>query len=106
MSQANPVLLEPIMNIAVKVPKDYTGDIMSDLNTKRARVHGMVPDGDYNTIEAEVPQAEIMRYAIDLKSLTQGRGTFTVKFNRYDEVPAHISQKIIAERQAAKTTAE
>jgi len=106
MSQAQPILLEPIMNIRVKVPKDYTGDIMSDLNTKRARVQGMEPEGDYNTIEAEVPQAEILRYAIDLKSLTQGRGTFTMKFIRYEEVPAHITQKIVAEKQAAKTAAE
>lgn len=106
ISQAQPILLEPIMDIKVKVPKDFTGDIMSDLNTKRARVQGMSPEGEYNVIEAEVPQAEILRYAIDLKSLTQGRGTFTMKFVRYDEVPAHITQKIIAERQAAKAAAE
>jgi elongation factor G len=106
MSQAQPILLEPIVNIRVKVPKDYTGDIMSDLNTKRARVQGMEPEGEYNTIEAEVPQAEILRYAIDLKSLTQGRGTFTMKFVRYEEVPAHITQKIVAEKQAAKAAAE
>jgi len=106
LSQANPILLEPIMIIKVKVPKEYTGDIMSDLNTKRARVLGMTPEGDYNIIEAEVPQAEILRYAIDLKSLTQGRGTFTLKFDHYEEVPAHITQKIIAERQAAKASEE
>jgi len=106
MSQSSPILLEPIVDIKVKVPKDYTGDIMSDLNTKRARVQGMDPEGDYNTIEAEVPQAEILRYAIDLKSLTQGRGTFTMKFSRYEEIPTHIAQKIIAEKQAAKTAAE
>ena len=102
MSQSQPILLEPIMNISVKVPGDYTGDIMSDLNTKRARVQGMHPEGDYNVIEAQVPQAEILRYAIDLKSLTQGRGTFTMKFDHYEEVPVHITQKIVAERQAAK----
>jgi elongation factor G len=106
MSLAKPILLEPIMDIKVKVPKDYTGDIMSDLNTKRARVQGMDPEGDYNTIEAEAPQAEILRYAIDLKSLTQGRGTFTMKFIRYEEVPAHIAQKIIAEKEASKAAAE
>ncbi len=65
----------------------------------------MNPDGDYNVIEAQVPQAEILRYAIDLKSITQGRGTFTMKFSHYEEVPAHISQKIIAEKQAAKAAA-
>jgi elongation factor G len=103
LTQAQPILLEPIMDIKVKVPKDYTGDIMSDLNTKRARVQGMYPEGeDYNIIDAQVPQAEILRYAIDLKSLTQGRGTFTMKFDHYEEVPVHITQKIIAEKQAAK----
>jgi elongation factor G len=102
LSQSQPILLEPIVNIKVKVPGDYTGDIMSDLNTKRARVQGMFPEGEYNVIEAQVPQAEILRYAIDLKSLTQGRGTFTMKFDHYEEVPAHITQKIVAEKQAAK----
>lgn len=102
LSQSQPILLEPIMDVKVKVPKDFTGDIMSDLNTKRARVHGMYPEGEYNVIEAQVPQAEILRYAIDLKSLTQGRGTFTMKFDHYEEVPAHITQKIVAEKQAAK----
>jgi elongation factor G len=104
LSQSQPILLEPIVNIKVKVPSDYTGDIMSDLNTKRARVQGMFPEGEYNVIEAQVPQAEILRYAIDLKSLTQGRGSFTMKFDHYEEVPAHITQKIIAEKQAAKAT--
>jgi elongation factor G len=105
MTQSQPILLEPIMDINISVPKDFTGDIISDLNTKRARVHGMNPDGDDNIIEAQVPQAEILRYAIDLKSITQGRGTFTMKFSHYEEVPAHISQKIIAEKQAAKAAA-
>jgi elongation factor G len=105
MTQSQPILLEPIMDINISVPKDFTGDIISDLNTKRARVHGMNPDGDDNVIEAQVPQAEILRYAIDLKSITQGRGTFTMKFSHYEEVPAHISQKIIAEKQAAKSAA-
>ena len=105
MLQAQPVLLEPIMDISIRVPKDFIGDIISDLNTKRARVQGMNPEGDYNVVEAQVPQAEILRYAIDLKSITQGRGSFTVKFSHYEEVPAHISQKIIAEKQAAKEAA-
>jgi len=105
LSQAQPILLEPIMDIKVKVPTDYTGDIMSDLNTKRARVQGMYPDGEYNVIDAQVPQAEILRYSIDLKSLTQGRGTFTMKFDHYEEVPTHITQKIVAEKDATRTEA-
>jgi len=102
LSQAHPILLEPIMNIKVTVPSDLTGDIIGDLNTKRARVMGMNPEGNTNVIEAQVPLTEIQRYAIDMKSLTQGRGSYVVEFSRYEEVPANVSQKIIAARQAAK----
>ena len=102
LSQAQPVLLEPIMNITVSVPEDYTGDIIGDLNTKRARVLGMNSEAGLNVIEAQVPLAEILRYAIDLKSITQGRGSYTSELSHYEEVPPHISQKIIAERQAEK----
>jgi elongation factor G len=101
-----PVLLEPIVTITVKVPEVYTGDIISDLNTKRARVQGMNPGGGYNLIEAQVPLAEVVRYSIDLKSITQGRGTYTMKFNHYEEVPTHITQKIVAEKQAALAAKE
>jgi len=100
MSAANPVLLEPIMKLRITVPESYTGDIMSDLNNKRGRVLGMIPENGYNTIEAEVPLAEILRYAIDLKSMTQGRGRYTYEFSHYEEVPSFVAQKIIAERQA------
>ncbi|MFC1928087.1 elongation factor G [Chloroflexota bacterium] len=102
LSQAQPVLLEPIMNIMVIVPEDYTGDIIGDLNTKRAQVQGMNPENGANVIEAQVPLAEILRYAIDLKSMTQGRGSFTMEFSHYQEVPPNVSQKIAAERQAEK----
>ncbi|MBI3931292.1 MAG: elongation factor G, partial [Chloroflexi bacterium] len=78
LSQGQPVLLEPIMNITVRAPEDYTGDIIGDLNTKRAQLHGMNPEDGVNVIEAQVPLAEIQRYAIDLKSITQGRGSFSV----------------------------
>jgi len=103
LSQGQPILLEPIMNIEVTIPEEFTGDIISDLNTKRARVQGMNPGGGTNVIEAQVPQAEVLRYAIDLKSITQGRGNYTVEFSHYEEVPAHVSQKIIADRQTKKT---
>ncbi|MFC2024997.1 elongation factor G [Chloroflexota bacterium] len=102
LSQAQPILLEPIMNITVSVPEDYTGDIIGDLNTKRAQVQGMNPDNGSNVIQAQVPLAEILRYAIDLKSITQGRGSFTVEFSHYQETPAQVSQKIIMEKQAEK----
>jgi elongation factor G len=102
MEAGSPILLEPIMNIRIVVPNDFTGDIISDLNTKRARVQGMNPSDGDNIIEAQAPLAEVQRYAIDLKSITQGKGTFTMELSHYEEVPAHISQKIIEERQAER----
>jgi elongation factor G len=102
LSQGQPVLLEPLMNIKITVPEDFTGDIIGDLNTKRARVQGMNPTDGFNVIEAQVPLAEILRYAIDLKSITQGRGSYKAEFSHYEEVPSHITQKIIAERQTEK----
>jgi len=100
MEAANPVLLEPIVKLKVTVPDQYTGDIMSDLNNKRGRVHGMLPEAGYNTIEAEVPLSEVQRYAIDLKSITQGRGRYTYEFSHNEEVPAFATQKIVAARKA------
>jgi elongation factor G len=100
MDAAKPVLLEPIVKLKVIVPDNYTGDIMSDLNNKRGRVMGMLPENGYNTIEAEVPMAEVLRYAIDLKSITQGRGRYTYEFSHYEEVPSFAAQKICAERKA------
>jgi elongation factor G len=105
MTEGQPILLEPIMNITITVPEEFTGDIIGDLNTKRARVQGMNPGGGINVIEAQVPLAEILRYAIDLKSITQGRGSYKVEFSHYEEVPAHVAQKIVAERQAEKEKA-
>ena len=102
LSEGQPILLEPIMNISVSVPGDFTGDIIGDLNVKRARVQGMNPEGDINVIEAQVPLAEIQRYAIDLKSMTQGRGSYTVEFSHYEETPLQIVQKIVAAKQTQK----
>jgi elongation factor G len=99
LSQGQPVLLEPIMNLAITVPETYTGDIASDLNTKRGRVLGMNPSDGINVIQAQAPYAELLRYAIDLRSMTQGRGNFVMEFDHYEEVPAHISQKIIADKK-------
>ncbi|MBI4188091.1 MAG: elongation factor G [Chloroflexi bacterium] len=104
LSQAQPVLLEPIMNIAVSVPEDYTGDIIGDLNSKRAQVQGMIPEDGINVIQAQVPLAEVQNYAIDLKSITQGKGSFTVTFSHYQDAPPHITQKIVAEKQTAEKT--
>jgi elongation factor G len=98
---ANPVILEPVLNVAVTVPDTYTGDIMGDLTVKRAHVSGMTPASDgYTTIEATVPAAEVQRYATDLRSLTQGRGTFTTSFSHYQQVPSHLTDSIIAAHRA------
>jgi len=102
LSEAQPILLEPIMNITVSIPEDYTGDIIGDLNTKRAQVQGMNPEDGINVVEAQVPLAEIQRYAIDLKSITQGRGNFTMEFSHYQPVPPLVTQKIIAAKQSEK----
>jgi elongation factor G len=102
LAQGQPILLEPIMNTEVRVPEEFTGDIIGGLNTKRAKVLGMNPEHGANVIEAQVPLAEILRYAIDLRSITQGRGSYTVDFSHYEEVPANVAQKVIAERQAEK----
>ncbi|MBA7559060.1 MAG: elongation factor G [Dehalococcoidia bacterium] len=104
LAEGQPILLEPIMNIEVAIPEDYTGDIIGDLNTKRARVQGMNPGGGVNVIEAQVPRAEILRYSIDLKSITQGRGSYKASFSHYEEVPAHVAEKIITSRQAEKSS--
>jgi len=101
LSQGQPVLLEPIVSMRITVPESFTGDIIGDLNSKRAKVLGMDPQGGWNVIEAQAPLAEVQRYAIDLRSLTQGRGSFQMEFSHYEEVPAHITQKITAQREKA-----
>jgi elongation factor G len=97
VQQSQPVLLEPIMNVQITIPDTYTGDVMSDLNGKRARVLGMTPNDGENMIDAQVPQEEMQKYAVDLRSITQGRGSYTMEFSHYEEVPAHLAQKVIEE---------
>ena len=98
--KAHPTLLEPVYHMEITVPDSYTGDIMSDLNTKRGRVHGMNLGKGFTTIEADAPLAEVQRYATDLRSMTQGRGTFSMHFDRYETVPAHLQETIIKESHA------
>jgi elongation factor G len=102
LEQAQPVLLEPIVSLTVTAPDNFIGDIIGDLNSKRARVMGMNPSGGLNTIEAQVPLSEVLRYATDLRSLTQGRGIFKTTFSHYEEVPAPIAQKITAQKKASQ----
>jgi len=97
--QADPVLLEPIMEIEVTVPDETVGAVNGDLNSRRGRLVGMEPAGGMTTIRAEVPMAEILTYAQSLTSLTGGRGDYHMHFARYEEVPAHIAQRVISERK-------
>ena len=100
---ASPVLLEPVMDVTVVVPQDFMGDTIGDLNGKRAKVLGMEPGSDSTqVIHAHVPMAEMLTYATDLRSITQGRGTYTMDFLNYEEMPQHMAQKVIAEAAAHK----
>jgi elongation factor G len=104
--QASPTILEPIMTVTITVPEGNMGDVMSDINTKRGRVLGMATIGDgMQQITANVPQAEMLHYASDLRSITQGRGFFTMEFYQYEEVPPNVQQEIIAHYKKAKEEA-
>jgi elongation factor G len=96
---AAPVLLEPIMNVHVIVPESNMGDILSDMNTRRARVQGMDNEKGRSVVTAQVPLAEMQRYTTDLRSMTGGRGVFSMEFSHYEVVPAHIAQEVIDQRQ-------
>ena len=105
MQKASPVLLEPIVRLYVTVPETYTGDIISDMNSKRGRILGMNPENRYTVIEAEVPQAEVQRYSQDLRSMTGGRGSYRFEFDHYEQVPQNIEQRVIDTAKQAKETA-
>jgi elongation factor G len=100
VQDASPILLEPIMEMDIRVDKDHVGDVMGDLNSRRGKVLGMDSADKAEIVKAQVPQAEIQLYAPDLTSMTGGRGTFTVTFSHYEEVPPHIAEKIIADYNA------
>jgi elongation factor G len=104
-AQAQPALLEPIMEVAVSVPEAHVGDVIGDLNSRRGRPLGMEPKGSMTEVKAEVPMAEMLTYAPDLRSITGGQGDYTMEFARYEEVPAHLAQKVIASAEAEKVTA-
>jgi elongation factor G len=104
--QAGVVLLEPIVEVDVVVPDAYTGDIMGDLNSKRAKIQGMEGAGaGKQRVKALVPQAEVARYSIDLRSMTGGRAAFSMTFSHYEEMPQHLAQKVIDEYQHAREEA-
>jgi elongation factor G len=102
VAEAKPVLLEPIMSVTVTTPDEYMGDIMGDLNGRRGRVLGMDSAGKNQVIKAQVPMAEFLTYAPDLRSMTGGRGMYTMEFSHYDEVPAQLAEKIIEEANREK----
>jgi elongation factor G len=96
---SGPVLLEPLYKYTITVPEEYMGDVLSDLNTRRAQVQGMDQVGDNSVVTALVPLAEMQRYVSDLRSITQGRGVFTMEFVDYQTVPTHLAEQIIAASQ-------
>jgi elongation factor G len=105
VAKADPVLLEPIMDIEVTVPDQFMGDVIGDLNSKRGRILGMQPKGKMQVVSAQVPLGEMRRYSIDLRSVTGGRGVFKMDFSHYEEVPDHIAQKIIEQAKKEKVEA-
>ena len=106
MPNAKPILLEPIGKVSVFAPDEYTGTLIGDFNKRRGIIMGMDMVDDEQKIEAEVPMAEMQQYATELRSMTQGRGRFTIKFDRYEPAPKEVSDKVIAAAQAKKKEEE
>jgi elongation factor G len=109
VEKAKPVLLEPIMNMEVTVPDDCLGDVIGDLNSRRGKVVGMDTKGHNQVIKSKVPMSEVLKYAPDLRSITSGRGEFHMEFSHYEELPAHLAEKVIKDakaRQSGEATAE
>ncbi len=104
-AQARPALLEPIMEVTVTVPEAYVGDVIGDLNSRRGRPLGMEPKGSMTEVKADVPMSEMLTYAPDLRAITGGQGDYTMDFARYEEVPSHLAQKVIAEAEREQVTA-
>jgi elongation factor G len=100
MQRAKPKLLEPVMSVEVVTPEDYLGDVMGDLNSRRGRVEGLEPRGNAQAVRARVPLATMFGYATDLRSMTQGRATFTMQFDRYEEAPQSVAGEIVSAAQA------
>ncbi len=102
MKQARPALLEPIMNVEVYAPDQYSGDIMGDLSSRRGRISGSESRGSSVAVKAQVPLAEMLSYATDLTSMTQGRASYSMEFAHYDYVPGELAEKIIAQAKAGR----
>jgi elongation factor G len=102
LMNAKPVILEPIMSMEIAVPDECMGDVIGDLNSRRGKVLGVDPKAGGQVIRAMVPMAEVLRYSPELRSLTSGRGNFTMEFSRYEELPAHLAEKVIKEAEERK----
>jgi len=103
--EARPILLEPVMNVEVTAPADNAGDVIGDINGRRGRVIGMEPDGEIVAVRAQVPMAEMLTYESTLRSMTGGRGAYSMEPSHYEEVPAHIAEKVVKEAKAEKEKA-
>ena len=101
LREANPIILEPVMKVDISVPDEFTGDIIGDLNSRRGRIQGMIPNGDgTTTVQVEAPQSEMLTYATELRSQTQGQGNFTMDFDHFEEVPSHMVDRVVQVTQA------
>ena len=106
IQQATPIILEPIMKVEITVPDNFTGDIIGDLNSRRGRIQGMIPGDGTTTLQVEAPQAEMLTYATELRSQTQGQGDFTMEFDHFEEVPTHMVDRVVQTTQEHKEKAE
>ena len=106
MENATPTLMEPIMTVSVVVPEAYVGDVIGDLNSRRGRPLGMEPKGSVTEMKAEVPMAEMLDYAPDLRAITGGQGEYSMDLARYEEVPGHVAQQVVQEAQREKEAVE
>ena len=106
IQQATPIILEPIMKVEITVPDNFTGDIIGDLNSRRGRIQGMIPGDGTTTLQVEAPQAEMLTYATELRSQTQGQGDFTMEFDHFEEVPTHMVDRVVQTTQEYKEKAE
>lgn len=102
VSQANPILLEPIVNVEIRVPSEFVGDVIGTINSKRGRVLDMISSSNYQIIKAQVPLAEMSNYTNELRSITSGKGVYSMEFSHYEEVPSHIASRIIEQRKKEK----
>ena len=104
--EAHPILLEPIMNVEVTAPQETTGDVIGDLNSRRGRILGMEPTGETALVRAAVPMAEMLTYESTLRSMTGGRGAYSMEFSHYEEVPAFLAEKVVKDSKAEREKAE